>query len=117
MDGGMCVVYELVSQPAPLARLEWTTYMTRPSEPAHDLTSYTLRDVPDALWERWQKLIPRKYSRLGDAILELIAADVHCREEHGRGAVELLVDEDVVTTDEVESILEQPADAEDTDSQ
>ena len=79
--------------------------MSAPSEPAHDLTSHTLRDVPEELWDRWSNHIPRKYSRLGDAILELIAADLRCREEHGHGAVEILVNDGTIDRDSIDELL------------
>ena len=79
--------------------------MTSAPKSAYDLTSHTLRDVPEELWDRWSNLIPRKYSRLGDAIMELIAADLRCREKHGHGAVELLVDDGAVERDAINELL------------
>lgn len=45
-------------------------------------------DAPDELWDEWTVTVTRKYSRLGDRILDLLALDLVCQEQHGYGIVE-----------------------------
>lgn len=80
--------------------------MTTVSEATGDLKSHTVRDIPEEMWDDWKETIPRKYSPLGEAILELVAADSLCRQSDGRGAVQLLIEEGHIEREDVDALLE-----------
>lgn len=79
-----------------------------PNQPAQ-WTSHTIRDIPNQLWDDWSDLVPRKYPRLGDPIIEFIAADLQCRQQDGRSAVTILVDEGYIDRDAIDAMIRDEA--------
>lgn len=69
------------------------------------MTSYTTKDIPDGLWEHWKDPIPRRIS-LGERNIRLLAADVACREKHGAGIIELVIEEDLIGEDDIEAAID-----------
>ncbi|WP_129116609.1 hypothetical protein [Halegenticoccus tardaugens] len=55
-----------------------------------NLTSHTFSDIPNEQWQKWQATVPRRYTQLGDRLVELLTADYLCHTEIGTGAIEVL---------------------------
>lgn len=75
------------------------------AESTGNLKSHNVNDIPEDMWDDWKDRIPRRYSPLGEAIIELVAADLLCRRETGAGAVDVLINEGIIERDEVDALL------------
>lgn len=68
-------------------------------------------DTPEPLWNSWKRTVPRSYPKLNDRVIELLVADSMCHEEHGKGVIEVLDDNNLLDTDDVETRIDDAPDS------
>lgn len=81
------------------------------------MTVYNL-DTPEPLYGLWQLYAPlsiasrpnRYHQRYNEVIVDLLVADYLCRREHGRGAVDILLEEEYLDEDDVDLLHEDGLD-------
>ncbi len=61
------------------------------------VTAYTVKDIPKGMWKYWEPTVRGtiKYSRLGDRIIDLVAADLALQDATGSGLLELALAEEL----------------------
>lgn len=73
-------------------------------------------DAPDELWDEWKKTVTRRYPRLGDRVLDLLALDLICQQENGYGILEYADRDGNIDAQTVKQCVEQAQQAETEDA-
>ena len=77
------------------------------------MTVYNL-DSPEPLYALWKLYAPlsianrpnRYHDKYNEVIVDLLAADYLCRRQHGKGVVDILIEEDYVDEDDIDQLHE-----------